>query len=144
MLIQQLLARWTPWESSLVAHLPCLSLSVPLPVRLGILNTLGSNTAENAVSSTLRAHLTNDVTRLTMIDCGNALLNGGGPAPDGSDNCDMACNGNQTEWCGGPNRLNLYQIDVPPPTGWQAQGCYTDAVGARTLASVGIIAGGPM
>jgi hypothetical protein len=55
----------------------------------------------------------------------------------------MSCNGNQTELCGGPDRLNMYQIDVPPPTGWQPQGCYTDSAGARTLAVEGIIPGGP-
>lgn len=86
------------------------------------------------------------LTRLTLSDCGNTILNGG-PAPDGNAGCRMTCNGNQTEFCGGPNRMNFYQIDVPPPpptTGWLSQGCYTDAgAGARTLAINGIIPGGP-
>lgn len=85
--------------------------------------------------------------RLMILDCGNAILNGGGPAPDGNKGCGMTCNGNETELCGGPNRMNFYQVDVPPPpptTGWVAQGCYTDAgLGARTLAFDGIISGGP-
>jgi hypothetical protein len=43
--------------------------------------------------------------------CGNALENGGGPAPDGSTYCNMACAGNANETCGGPNRLDLYQLN---------------------------------
>lgn len=40
--------------------------------------------------------------------CDNALRNGGGPAPDGSAWCDMRCNGNKAEICGGGDRLDLY------------------------------------
>ena len=40
--------------------------------------------------------------------CDNALKNGGGPAPDGDALCDMSCNGDPTETCGGPNRLNVF------------------------------------
>src|SRR5207248_1364864 len=40
--------------------------------------------------------------------CDNVLRNGGGPAPDGSTGCNMACNGNAAEICGGANRLSLY------------------------------------
>ena len=43
-----------------------------------------------------------------MLDCGNSLQNGGGPAPDGNTGCSMACNGNAAQMCGGPNRLDLY------------------------------------
>ncbi|MCJ1306581.1 hypothetical protein MMC25_000224 [Agyrium rufum] len=39
--------------------------------------------------------------------CGNALGTGSIPAP--ATDCGMPCNDNQTEWCGGPNRLNMYQ-----------------------------------
>jgi len=45
---------------------------------------------------------------LTDIDCENSLMNGGGPAPDGNLQCNMACKGNAAEMCGGPNRLDLY------------------------------------
>ncbi|KAA8577290.1 hypothetical protein EYC84_007262 [Monilinia fructicola] len=41
--------------------------------------------------------------------CGNSIVNGNGPAADGNTGCNMACNGNQAETCGGPNRLTLYQ-----------------------------------
>ena len=63
----------------------------------------------------------------------------------------MACNGNTTEYCGGPNRLNVYSStgtvssssasstpSATPgaaPAGWQALGCYTDSVNTRTLAN---------
>jgi hypothetical protein len=40
--------------------------------------------------------------------CDNSLHNGGGPAVDGNAGCDMACNGNSAETCGGPNRLDMY------------------------------------
>ena len=46
----------------------------------------------------------------------------------------MPCQGNSSELCGGPNRLNLYQLNGNnPPTGWQSLGCYTDDVAARSL-----------
>ena len=41
--------------------------------------------------------------------CGSGIANGGGPASDGNVGCDMACAGNQYEWCGGPNRLFVYK-----------------------------------
>jgi glucan 1,3-beta-glucosidase len=43
-----------------------------------------------------------------LSGCDNAVRNGGGPAPDGSTQCNMACSGNTAEICGGPNRLDLY------------------------------------
>jgi hypothetical protein len=43
------------------------------------------------------------------LGCGNAVVNGGGPAPDGNAGCTMACKGNSAETCGGPNRLDVYQ-----------------------------------
>lgn len=41
--------------------------------------------------------------------CDTALRNGGSPATDGETYCNMACNGNTAETCGGGNRLSLYQ-----------------------------------
>ncbi|CCC06458.1 hypothetical protein SMACR_04850 [Sordaria macrospora] len=44
--------------------------------------------------------------------CGNRISNGGAPATSG---CNMLCNGNTTEFCGGGNRLNIYiKGDLPP------------------------------
>ncbi|KAF4830329.1 WSC domain-containing protein [Colletotrichum tropicale] len=37
--------------------------------------------------------------------CGNSPANGGASVVDG---CNMVCNGNSSEYCGGPNRLNVY------------------------------------
>ena len=60
-----------------------------------------------------------------LLGCGNAFANGGGPAPDGTAGCNMACNGNAAETCGGSNRLDVWQhgggSSSPPPTG----GSYT-------------------
>ena len=42
------------------------------------------------------------------IDCDNSLQNGGTIAPDGNLQCNMKCDGNSAETCGGPNRLDLY------------------------------------
>lgn len=51
--------------------------------------------------------------------CGNTFSGGGGPAPDGFSGCNMPCSGNSSEFCGGPNRLDLYQA---PGTGAQPIG----------------------
>ncbi|KAH8659256.1 WSC domain-containing protein [Tricladium varicosporioides] len=82
--------------------------------------------------------------------CDNTYINGG---PYSSlSNCNMACNGNSTEFCGGPGAMNLYSYggvtpvssvvptstvtpvtNIPLPTAWATLGCYTDNVGARAL-----------
>jgi hypothetical protein len=90
------------------------------------------------------------------LDCGNAISNGGAPATSG---CDMVCNGNSTEYCGGPNRLNLYgregtgttalSSSTPTattsasssavatatglPEGWSSKGCWVDNANGRIL-----------
>lgn len=94
--------------------------------------------------------------------CGNAFSNGGGPAPDGLTGCNMLCNGNKTEYCGGPNRLDTYKLGAAPttpvapppattpapppsstsavvttrglPTGWAYKACYVDNANGRILA----------
>ena len=40
------------------------------------------------------------------INAGSALVAGSTPGQTG---CNMLCNANRTEYCGGPNRLNMYQ-----------------------------------
>ncbi|EUC35845.1 hypothetical protein COCVIDRAFT_88427 [Bipolaris victoriae FI3] len=92
--------------------------------------------------------------------CDNQLRNQGRPAPDGNTGCNMACNGNQTEICGGPDRLTLWRFytgnevssssavssapvststsSAPPaatglPQGFQYKGCYVDGPGYRIL-----------
>jgi hypothetical protein len=91
--------------------------------------------------------------------CGNTIANGGAPATSG---CSMLCNGNSSEICGGPDRLNVYnyqdQYDptvtttaVPGPTGGGVEpagpsqpetvgnydwyGCQTEATGMRALSA---------
>ena len=48
--------------------------------------------------------------------CGDALLGGSALATGGNDPtqnlCDMTCDGNTSEYCGGPNRLNTYQYNA--------------------------------
>nr|XP_036580691.1 WSC domain-containing protein [Colletotrichum truncatum]KAF6788686.1 WSC domain-containing protein [Colletotrichum truncatum] len=81
--------------------------------------------------------------------CGNKPANGGLPAVDG---CNMLCSGNASEYCGGPNRLNVYDFQhryqplpvsstsTPAPTSssassssWKWYGCQTEAQNARAL-----------
>ena len=40
--------------------------------------------------------------------CGNVVANKNTPAADGLAGCNMPCNGNATETCGGPNRMDVY------------------------------------
>ncbi|KAK2773429.1 copper radical oxidase [Colletotrichum kahawae] len=69
--------------------------------------------------------------------CDNAIRGGASSAPE--DDCNMLCGGNNSELCGGPNRINLYKGAVAPktpsvlPTGWKSQGCLKDNTGGRSL-----------
>ena len=106
--------------------------------------------------------------------CGNALMDGStlqtstDPATNG---CNMICTGNTTEYCGGPNRLNVYQANssapIPsgsptapaggggsvPTGGPQVQqtsgpyvyfGCYIDNTNGRALSSLENPESGPL
>jgi hypothetical protein len=76
-----------------------------------------------------------------MIVCGSTIENGAGPTA--LTDCDMTCAGNSSEYCGGPDRLNLYNYTstattttttgAQPPSGpiavpsfgnWTSLGCY--------------------
>ena len=86
--------------------------------------------------------------------CGNSLMGGSALAAGGSNPtqnmCDMTCDGDTSEYCGGPNRLNTYQYNAtlasasptPTPTGpitveagvgFSYLGCYSDSVSSRAL-----------
>ncbi|KAG6856106.1 hypothetical protein H0H87_007358 [Tephrocybe sp. NHM501043] len=55
--------------------------------------------------------------------CGNTIANGGLPTP--AADCSMLCAGNAQEFCGGPNRLNVYNYtgtNLPPQTGGGGNG----------------------
>jgi hypothetical protein len=41
--------------------------------------------------------------------CGSTISNGGTLAPDGEASCNMPCNGNVTEICGGSDRLSVWE-----------------------------------
>ncbi|KXX74964.1 putative fungistatic metabolite [Madurella mycetomatis] len=81
--------------------------------------------------------------------CGNTIANGGSPASSG---CSMICNGNSSEICGGPGRLNVYNYQnqynptqttaraeptgpaQPPAVGdYVWHGCRTEATVGRAL-----------
>ncbi|KAG6895208.1 hypothetical protein C0992_002564 [Termitomyces sp. T32_za158] len=54
------------------------------------------------------------------LDCGDSIANGGVPAA--ASDCNMLCAGSSEEFCGGPNRLNVYNytgtdLPVHPPGG---------------------------
>jgi len=53
-----------------------------------------------------------------LIDCGTTLNAAAVQAND--TDCSMTCNGNSSETCGGPNRLNVYNYtgtDLPTNNG---------------------------
>lgn len=69
--------------------------------------------------------------------CGVAL-----PNQAAADGCNMACSGDSTQVCGGPNRLSVYSSTSssppgtnPGPPGWTSVGCYSDQVRYRTLSA---------
>lgn len=43
-------------------------------------------------------------------DCGNTISNGGTLASAGLSDCNMACSGNSSEYCGAGNRLDMYEL----------------------------------
>ncbi|CAO1628788.1 unnamed protein product [Sympodiomycopsis kandeliae] len=75
--------------------------------------------------------------------CGSQLGTGQSIAP--SSDCNMACSGNSTQACGGPNRLSVYSTLADPlpvasapivlqSTGtYTVKGCYVDDVSSRLL-----------
>ncbi|KAF2761337.1 WSC-domain-containing protein [Pseudovirgaria hyperparasitica] len=71
--------------------------------------------------------------------CGARLSSTATESPD--SDCNMACNGDAAQACGGPGRLTVYwngqspaadPIVNPGPAGWKSLGCYEDG-GSRTL-----------
>jgi hypothetical protein len=77
----------------------------------------GNMTVGNCQTATLNAGYT-----LAGVEyggecwAGSALQSGAGPAPDGEAGCNMPCQGNTTEKCGGPNRISFYSWTGPIPT----------------------------
>ncbi|KAI9449277.1 WSC domain-containing protein [Lactarius psammicola] len=63
------------------------------------------------------------------------------PFPD-NPYCNMPCQGNPTELCGGAGRINVYNFTGTYPIGasvvgaaggWTSRGCYSDSTSSRTL-----------
>jgi hypothetical protein len=98
--------------------------------------------------------------------CSNYIASTGLPAA--ISDCSMGCNGNATESCGGPNRLNLFYNNATAPapattapaagtstttaagttisgtsTGWNLIGCFSDGANARTLTYAQGVPNGP-
>ncbi|KAK3378435.1 hypothetical protein B0H63DRAFT_397603 [Podospora didyma] len=81
--------------------------------------------------------------------CGNTLHATSANATNQAD-CNMPCSGNPYEYCGGGNRLELYQADVvvpaPPshpatlPGGWSFVSCVTEGSAGRALNAIGYAA----
>ena len=78
--------------------------------------------------------------------CGFSLSAGSVPASDG---CTMTCAGKSSEYCGGSNRLNMYQLNstsspsvpgapnvVPSADGYSFVGCYTELPTGRILSAL--------
>ncbi|KAF9484627.1 copper radical oxidase [Pholiota conissans] len=70
-------------------------------------NTVGSVTIESCTTACFNAGFgVSGAEFSTQCFCGTAVANGGAPAAAGD--CNMVCQGNSSEFCGGPNRLNVY------------------------------------
>ncbi|KAM7191558.1 putative fungistatic metabolite [Naviculisporaceae sp. PSN 640] len=72
--------------------------------------------------------------------CGNTIANGGAPASSG---CNMLCNGNQTEFCGGGSRLNVYSYGnsfTATTSATTAAATTTAGTGGTTTAATGTAA----
>jgi len=70
--------------------------------------------------------------------CGDTIQNG--VQPTGAGSCDMTCNSDRYQNCGGSGALAVFTNSVPsgpttvPSVGdWTFQSCYTDSTSARTL-----------
>jgi len=80
--------------------------------------------------------------------CGNSFVNGGAPAA--ATDCNMLCQGNSEEFCGGPNRLTAYNytglgssgggggggqgiVTTGLPGSWAYNACWVDNVHGRII-----------
>ncbi|KAF2731461.1 WSC-domain-containing protein [Polyplosphaeria fusca] len=72
--------------------------------------------------------------------CGNSIPSSSTATTDGR--CNMACAGNPSQTCGGPNGLNMYQnskgaqSNPAQVSGYQAMGCFAEPPNGRLLPTV--------
>ncbi|KAH7886764.1 copper radical oxidase-like protein [Phlebopus sp. FC_14] len=100
-----------------------------------------TTTIESCISHCSSANFTTaGIEYSTQCFCGDYLINGATLASE--SDCNMACGGNATEACGGPNRISVYTSAsnvtvLPVPTTqktslsgqWQYQGCLAEPSG---------------
>lgn len=88
------------------------------------------------------------LTAYTECFCANVVNNASTLQSDSS--CNMACSGNSSEACGGPNLLDIYYANKPAPqgpvtnpgpAGWTSFGCYADG-STKSLANGVQVPGG--
>ncbi|KAA1470743.1 copper radical oxidase [Dentipellis sp. KUC8613] len=118
------------WSGAQPPPPPIIAPSSGLWKSLGCFNdsadralSVGMNVANNSVQTCTAACFTSGypLAGVEFADecyCGLTLVNGAISEPDGD--CDMTCSGNSSEFCGGPNRLNIYNYtgtDLPPVSG---------------------------
>ncbi|THG96101.1 hypothetical protein EW026_g5677 [Hermanssonia centrifuga] len=138
------------WES-----LGCYNDSGPRTLTFGA-TTDGPNTIESCTDACFNAGY--PLAGAEFADqcfCGLGFSNDGGPA--NLTDCNMPCSGNSSEFCGGPNRLNVYNFTGtlphgPAPVGggggggtpvfpvvsglpkpWKYAGCYVDGAFGRVI-----------
>ena len=135
----EVVARVGPWVSqgcymSVLSHIvsqPFLTLSSLTSDNAGgrtlpFLAAVSSNTIESCTSACSDAGYDLAGTEYSAeCWCGNSIEAGGAPAP--ASECNMVCSGNPSQYCGGPNRLNLYNI-APDVPSWVSLGCYSSVL----------------
>ncbi|KAI0697984.1 copper radical oxidase [Cytidiella melzeri] len=98
------------WES-----LGCYSDGAPRTLTV-TMDPTGPNSIETCTASCFNAGYPLAGTEFAdECYCGLTISNGGAPTSLGD--CDMPCTGNSSEFCGGPNRLNMYNFTGTLPHG---------------------------
>lgn len=79
-------------------------------------NTDGPNTIESCTEACFNAgYPLAGAEYSVQCFCGSSFAAGAGPTP--LSDCNMVCAGNSSEFCGGPNRLNVYNYTGSLPSG---------------------------
>ncbi|KAI0808290.1 hypothetical protein C8Q74DRAFT_1189458 [Fomes fomentarius] len=92
------------WQS-----LGCFNDSVNARVLSVGINVPGNFTVEGCTEACFNANFpVAGMEFAAQCFCDTAIQNGGAPTP--LADCSMACSGNSSEFCGGPNRLNVYNF----------------------------------